>query len=108
MASSALLLALALVSAPGAGNIEAGRELAFATAKGNCIACHAIAGGRQMGDVGPPLADMRERYPQRRTLFRRIWDESAYNPATLMPPFGRHGILTAHEIELVIDFLYTR
>jgi len=108
MPPSALLLALALVSAPDPAAVDAGRRLAFATAKGNCLACHVIAGGRQMGDIGPPLADMRRRYPQRRELFRRIWDESAYNPATLMPPYGRHGILTAAEIELVIDFLYTR
>lgn len=103
-----LLLALAGASAHGASPADAGRALAFATARGNCIACHVIAGGRQMGNVGPPLADMQTRFPLRRELFRRIWDESAYNPATLMPPFGRHGILTAHEIELIIDFLYTR
>ena len=108
MASSTLLLALAVAAEPAAGDVAAGRELAFASARGNCIACHVIAGAQQMGDLGPPLADMRARYPRRRELFRRIWDESAYNPATLMPPFGRHGILTPHEIELVIDFLYTR
>jgi hypothetical protein len=27
---------------------------------------------------------------------------------TLMPPFGRHGILSAEEINLVVDFLLTR
>ena len=86
----------------------AGRELAFATGKGNCLACHAIAGGRQMGDIGPPLVDIAARFPERRVLFDRIWDESAYNPVTLMPPFGRHGILSAHEINLIVDFLYTR
>jgi sulfur-oxidizing protein SoxX len=88
--------------------VAAGRELAFATAKGNCLACHAIEGGRQMGDIGPPLADLAARYPDRQVLFDRIWDESAYNPVTLMPPFGRHGILSAEEINLVIDFLLTR
>lgn len=91
-----------------AGRAEAGRELAFDSAKGNCIACHVIEGGRQMGDLGPPLLDIRARFPSRAALFRRIWDESAYNPATLMPPFGRHAILSNAEIDLVIDFLYTR
>jgi len=104
-----LLAALAGVSAAAEpARVATGRELAFATDKGNCLACHAIEGGRQMGDIGPPLADIAARYPERRVLFDRIWDESAYNPVTLMPPFGRHGILSAHEINLIVDFLYTR
>jgi sulfur-oxidizing protein SoxX len=110
-AASALLLAgLAALSAAAAepANVVSGRELAFATSKGNCLACHAIEGGRQMGDIGPPLVGIATRYPERRVLFDRIWDESAYNPVTLMPPFGRHGILSAHEINLIVDFLYTR
>ncbi len=103
-----LLAALCVASAQSAADIDAGRELAFARERGNCLACHRIAGGRQMGDIGPPLADVRARFPDRRGLYRRIWDESAYNPSTLMPPFGRHAILDAQEIEHIIDFLYTR
>jgi len=110
-AASVLLLA-AFAGLPAAAaepaRVASGRELAFATRKGNCLACHAIEGGRQMGDIGPPLVDIAARYPERRVLFDRIWDESAYNPVTLMPPFGRHGILSAHEINLIVDFLYTR
>lgn len=104
-----LLAALAGSSAAAEpARVASGRELAFATGKGNCLACHVIEGGRQMGDIGPPLVDLAARYPERRVLFDRIWDESAYNPVTLMPPFGRHGILSAHEINLIVDFLYTR
>ena len=107
----AIVLALATavaVATTAAERAAAGRALAFATSRGNCLACHVIDGGQQMGDVGPPLAGIAGRFPARDELFRRIWDESAYNPATLMPPFGRHGILTAQEIDLIIDFLYTR
>lgn len=106
------LLLLAVLAGSAAATeparVASGRELAFATRKGNCLACHAIAGGRQMGDIGPPLVDIAARFPDRRVLFDRIWDESAYNPVTLMPPFGRHGILSEHEINLIVDFLYTR
>ena len=105
------VLAAALLSAAmaaGAADVAAGRALSFGSDKGNCLACHAIAGGQQMGNIGPPLADIAARFPDREVLFRRIWDETAYNPATLMPPFGRHGILTATDINLIIDFLYTR
>lgn len=108
IACAAALSAGAPAPAAEDPRVAAGRELAFATAKGNCLACHAIEGGRQMGDIGPPLVDMAARYPDRQVLFDRIWDESAYNPVTLMPPFGRHGILSAEEINLVIDFLLTR
>lgn len=109
-AAALALLCVATPAAPAAEppRVAAGRELAFATAKGNCLACHAIEGGRQMGDIGPPLAGLSARYPDRAELFARIWDESAYNPVTLMPPFGRHGILNAEEINLVVDFLLTR
>lgn len=109
-AAPVLLLAVLVGSSAAAepARVASGRELAFATRKGNCLACHAIAGGRQMGDIGPPLVDIAARFPDRRVLFDRIWDESAYNPVTLMPPFGRHGILSEHEINLIVDFLYTR
>ena len=104
---AAALLAV-LASPAHADDALPGRALAFATDKGNCLACHVIEGGSQMGSIGPPLADIAARFPRRDALFGRIWDETAYNPATLMPPFGRHGILTANEINLIIDFLYTR
>ena len=100
---------LLLGGAGGAhAEIDAGQVLAFATAKGNCLACHHIEGGTQMGDLGPPLANLRERFPDRAELRARIFDARHYNPDTLMPPFGANGILTADEIERVIDFLYTR
>ena len=37
----------------------------------------------------------------------RFIDATEFNPISAMPPFGKHGILTAEEIELVLDFLYT-
>ena len=100
-----LLLGLTLART---GIADEGQTLAFATAKGNCLACHHIEGGTQMGDVGPPLGDMRRRFPERAALRAQIFDARQYNPDTLMPPFGANGILTPDEIERVIDFLYTR
>lgn len=94
--------AAALVAEPADG-----RALAFARDKGNCLACHVIAGGTQMGDIGPPLADMRERYPDRARLVAQLWDPDRFNPRSLMPPYGRHEILTREEIEAIVDFLYS-
>lgn len=105
LAAAALLAAAAGTGATDA--VRSGRELAFARDKGNCLACHVIAGGEQAGTVGPPLLDMRARWPDPDALAARIADSTALNPATLMPPFGRHRILSAEEIAAIVAFLYT-
>jgi len=85
-----------------------GETLTFDRGKGNCLICHAIKGGDSPGNVGPALGDMKSRFPDRKELVAIIFDETARNPLTVMPPFGRNLILTREEIENVIDFLYTR
>ena len=85
-----------------------GQALAFDRAKGNCLTCHDIKGGDAPGNVGPPLADMKARFPDRGELAAVIFDETKRNPETVMPPFGRNLILTHDEIETIVDFLYTR
>ena len=103
-----LCCGLAAQGAPGGeALVAAGRKLAFARDKGNCLACHVIAGGSQMGDIGPPLAGIRARFPDRRRLRAQIWDAGAFNDRSLMPPFGRHEILSEREIDAIVAFLYT-
>ena len=89
----------------------AGKEIAFRNkgdaGVGNCLACHAIAGADSPGDMGPPLAGMKQRFPDRELLRRRLHDATQFNPISAMPPFGKHRILTADEIDLLVDFLYT-
>ena len=108
-----LALGLAAVAA-GASSARAqsqalpGQPLAFDRSKGNCLTCHDIKGGDSAGNIGPPLADMKKRFPDRKELAAIIYDETRRNPQTMMPPFGRNLILTDAEIESVIDFLYTR
>jgi len=85
-----------------------GRTLAFDNKKGNCLACHAIPGepkAEAPGNIGPPLANMKERYPDRAKLRARIWDETAVIPDSVMPPFGRNKILTEQEVDLVTDYI---
>jgi sulfur-oxidizing protein SoxX len=84
-----------------------GRSLAMDRAKGNCLACHAIEDGVLPGNIGPPLIAMRARFPDRAVLFEQIWDATRRNPDSRMPPFGRHGVLTEAEIEMIVDYLYT-
>jgi sulfur-oxidizing protein SoxX len=87
--------------------IEKGRLIAFERRKGNCLACHVIAGGELAGNYGPPLVVMKARYPDREELRAQIWDASVRDPNTRMPPFGRHKILTEEEIDLVVDYILT-
>lgn len=87
--------------------IEAGKAISFNRFKGNCLACHQIAGGELMGNYGPPLIYMKARYPDRDALREQIWDAAIKNPHTRMPPFGRNRILTEQEIDLVTDFIHT-
>jgi sulfur-oxidizing protein SoxX len=89
--------------------VAAGREIAHDVYKGNCLACHRIPGDPSavtLANIGPPIVQMRERFPDRAELRRQIWDSTARNPQSVMPPFGKHGVLTEREIDLVIEYIY--
>jgi sulfur-oxidizing protein SoxX len=90
-----------------ADEIAEGKQLAFDRKKGNCLACHAMEGGELAGNTGPPMIVMQARYPDRSKLSQQIADPTIKNPNTLMPPFGRHGILTDAEIEKITTYLLT-
>ncbi len=87
--------------------LEQGKELSFEVKKGNCLACHIIAGGDMAGNIGPPLIAMKARFPDKAVLRAQIWDATVKNPATSMPPFGRHEALSEKEIDLITDYIYT-
>lgn len=100
-----VLVALTAVAA-SAAPLD-GQQLAFDRSKGNCLTCHEIKGGDAPGNVGPPLADMKTRFPDRAELVAIIDDETKRNPQTVMPPFKRNLILNDQEIQAIVDFLYT-
>jgi sulfur-oxidizing protein SoxX len=86
-----------------------GQQLAHDVYKGNCLACHQIPGDSSavsLADIGPPLFHMRERFPDRAALRSQLWDPMTRNPQTVMPPFGRHQVLTEKEIDLIVDYIY--
>lgn len=85
-----------------------GEAIAFDRGKGNCLACHVIEGGSLMGNVGPALKDMKVLVPDPKQLYAVIYNEQARNPGTVMPAFGRNGILTPDEINDVVAYLYTK
>lgn len=87
--------------------IAQGKKIAYDRKLGNCLSCHIIADGKAPGNIGPPLIAMKARYPDKSALRAQIWDATAKNPATYMPPFGRHHALTEKQIDMVTEFIYS-
>ena len=110
---STALSALALIGAIGftatvaADTLADGKKLAFDKKKGNCLACHLIAGGKQAGNIAPPLIAMKARFPDKAVLRAQISDARAKNPDSMMPPFGPHGVLSEKEIDTVLEYIYS-
>jgi sulfur-oxidizing protein SoxX len=96
-----------LAIAADAQVIEEGKQIAFNRKKGNCLACHQIEGGKLAGNIGPGLVAMKVRFPEKAVLRAQIWDATEKNANTMMPPFGRHEILTESEIDKVVEFIYS-
>ena len=87
--------------------VEQGKELAFSRTKGNCLACHKIEDGKLPGNIGPPLLSMKQRFSDKAALRAQIWDSNEKNANSIMPPFGRHEILSEQEIDKIVEYIYT-
>lgn len=102
LASAALVAdALAQPSAPPPAFLD--RD------KGRCLACHQLpegAGPASRSDVGPRLEGARMRELGRAKLRALLEDPMRDNPATLMPPYGRHRILAPAEIDRIVEYLH--
>jgi L-cysteine S-thiosulfotransferase len=99
------------LSGPITGNPETGAKLvADRTRGGSCIACHVIgpAGGADLpGNVGPDLSEIGNAGRDDEWLFNYVNDARVYNPETVMPPWGTHGIFNEAEIGHIVAFLKT-
>lgn len=103
----ALLAMLVTATVHAAPSALPGKAIAFDRNKGNCLSCHVIADGELPGDIGPPLVNLRQRYPDKARLRAQVYDATVNNPNTMMPPFGRHRILSDAEIDQIVDYLFT-
>lgn len=102
-----LALALPASSHADEATIKEGKDIAFDRVKGNCLSCHKITGGTQTGNIGPELIGMKERFPDKDKLRAQIYDSRTNNPATIMPPFGKHEVLTAGELDKVVEYIHS-
>lgn len=106
------LLAIAatlLVTGARAAPADEGRDLFMRADKGQCIACHQLpegAGPATKADVGPRLDAARLKGWDRERLRQLLEDPQRMNANTVKPPYGRHRLLEAREIDRVIDFLH--
>jgi sulfur-oxidizing protein SoxX len=89
------------------GDVEAGKSVAMDRSRGNCIACHMMPGGDSPGAIGPALIAMQTRYPSKDALAEQIWDPTIKTPEVVMPPFGKHGILSNKEFVDVVEYIWS-
>lgn len=104
-----LAAALAAFASLGSGAQSLDGRALFARAdKGNCIACHRVPEGFgpvTRANVGPALDAERLKGWDAARLRALLQDPMATNAETLMPPYGRHRLLDAAEIDRIVEFL---
>jgi sulfur-oxidizing protein SoxX len=91
----------------GADAVKKGACVAIDRTKGNCLACHVMADGALPGNIAPPLVAMKARFSDKAKLRAQLWDAGVANPNTIMPPFGRHKIVSEQDIDNMVEFLLT-
>ena len=103
-----LLTPLPAAAAEGASTVvDKGKAVAFDRKKGNCLACHMMDDGTLPGNIGPPLIAMKARFPEKAKLRAQIWDATVANPNSIMIPFGRNRVLSAEEVDQIVEYVYT-
>jgi L-cysteine S-thiosulfotransferase len=108
---TALLLTVLSCAAAAQGREDPGHQQALDKIRGNCADCHQFPNDPRVetrATVGPPLSGIAARFTSRVALANLVKEPMAVNPDTIMPPYGRHRILTEREIDAIVDYLYTQ
>jgi sulfur-oxidizing protein SoxX len=87
------------------GNARRGGQIAFARDRGNCLACHVMAGGTQPGTRGPDLSLYGRAGHSDAETYAAVYDMRTRIADTLMPPFGTNEILSEQELRDVVAYL---
>lgn len=89
-------------------DVKKGRELVFSRKNGGtCVACHIVPEAKLAGNVGSDLRMLGENEYSDKYLFNYIYDARRFNPNTLMPPWGAHGLLSLEDITHIVAYLKT-
>lgn len=98
---------------PPTDAVRAGWCLSIDRNRGNCVACHMLNVDPWpetlpiAGNIAPPLVAMQARFADLEALRLQIADAPALNPDTSMPPYLRHELLDADDIDRILQFLLT-
>ena len=99
------------LASPIKGDPAIGETLVADRARGgSCLACHVMgpAGGADLpGNVGPDLSELGNAGRDDEWLYNYVYDPRVYHPATVMPPWGTHGLFNDEEIGHIVAFLKT-
>lgn len=99
------------LSAPITGDPAIGAKLVADRSRGgSCLACHVMgqAGNADLpGNVGPDLSEVGNAGREDEWLFNYVYDPRVFNPDTVMPPWGSHGLFNDEEIGHIVAFLKT-
>lgn len=92
-------------------SVTNGEAVALDPARGNCNACHLLphtpkATGKSK--LGVSLSNVRAKYPDEKKLRALIWDASQTYPQTIMPPYGKHRIMSEAEIDDLTAWIVTQ
>jgi sulfur-oxidizing protein SoxA len=99
------------IAGPITGDAANGQKLVADRSRGgSCLACHVMgpAGNADLpGNVGPDLSEIGNAGREDEWLFNYVNDARVYNPETVMPPWGTHGLFNEQEIYDIVAFLKT-
>jgi len=98
------------IASPIEGDPVKGAELTVAgRGAANCLACHVVGtrGTNLPGNVGPDLSEIAKLGRTDEHLYNYIYDARIYNPDTVMPPWGAHGVLKDEDIRNIVAYLKT-
>ena len=110
--ASAVLMLLGTAALPTVATaaddelVAKGKKIAENRKKGNCFTCHAYKGAHLAGNIGPSLDGIGKRKTKKQ-LFDQIWDATAVNPNSSMPPFGKYEALSKAEVTALAEWAST-
>jgi len=96
------------LTGPVEGDAANGEKLAFDRARGgSCVACHVMGPKTPAlpGNVGPDLSIIGTQNRPDDYLYNYVYDPRVYNPGTVMPPWGAHGVFEDKEVRDIVAFL---
>lgn len=99
------------LTGPIEGDAANGGKLVADRARGgSCLACHVMgpAGNADLpGNVAPDLSEIGNAGREDEWLYNYVFDARVYNPETVMPPWGSHGLFSETEIRDIVAYLKT-